>query len=196
MTDLTTDFIKDIEPFFYRRRIVYVDVGAHRGAVYQDFARSGLGIREAHLIEPNPRSFAVLEKAAEAIGGVRLVSCHPLALGAEPGRLRLRAADSMTKVLGAAGDAPAPAAEPAAPAEAGTDGELLERARPELFEIEATTLDALSAGFERRHIGILKLDVEGYEPQVLAGARGLLADQAIDVIYVEAGIDPGNSQQS
>ena len=196
MTDLTTDFIKDIEPFFYRRRIVYVDVGAHRGAVYQDFARSGLGIREAHLIEPNPRSFAVLEKAAEAIGGVRLVSCHPLALGAEPGRLRLRAADSMTKVLGAAGDAPAPEAEPAAPAEAGKDGELLERARPELFEIEATTLDALSAGFERRHIGILKLDVEGYEPQVLAGARGLLADQAIDVIYVEAGIDPGNSQQS
>ena len=134
MTDLTTDFIKDIEPFFYRRRIVYVDVGAHRGAVYQDFARSGLGIREAHLIEPNPRSFAVLEKAAEAIGGVRLVSCHPLALGAEPGRLRLRAADSMTKVLGAAGDAPAPEAEPAAPAEAGKDGELLERARHRMLK--------------------------------------------------------------
>ena len=69
MTDLTTDFIKDIEPFVYRRRIVYVDVGAHRGAVYRDFARSGLGIREAHLIEPNPRSFALLEKAAEAVSG-------------------------------------------------------------------------------------------------------------------------------
>lgn len=205
MTDLTTDFIKDIEPFFYRRRIVYVDVGAHRGAVYRDFARSGLGIREAHLIEPNPRSFALLEKAAEAVSGVRLVSCHPLALGAEPGRLRMRAADSMTKVLGDAGDAPGSepesglesgAAAPGDAAGAAEDGELLERALPAVFEIEATTLDALSARFERRHIGILKLDVEGYEPEVLAGARGLLADQAIDVIYVEAGIDPGNSQQS
>ncbi|WP_299129884.1 FkbM family methyltransferase [uncultured Amaricoccus sp.] len=194
MTELTTDFIKDIEPFFYRRRIVYVDVGAHRGAVYQDFARSGLGIREAHLVEPNPRTFAVLEKAVETVSGVRLVTCHAMALGAEPGRLRLRAADSMTKVLGAA--EPAPEAEVADP-EANADGEVLERAaRADVFEIEASTLDALSAGFERRHIGILKLDVEGYEPQVLAGARGLLADQAIDVVYVEAGIDPANSQQS
>ncbi len=196
MTDLTANFIKDIEPFFYRRRIVYVDVGAHRGAVYQDFARSGLGIREAHLVEPNPRTFAILEKAVETVSGVRLVTCHPLALGAEPGRLRLRAADSMTKVLGD-GAEPAPeagTAEGAAAPEA--EGEVLERARGEVFEIESNTLDALSAGFERRHIGILKLDVEGYEPQVLAGARGLLADQAIDVVYVEAGIDPGNSQQS
>ena len=123
MTELTTDFIKDIEPFFYRRRIVYVDVGAHRGAVYQDFARSGLGIREAHLVEPNPRTFAVLEKAVETVSGVRLVTCHAMALGAEPGRLRLRAADSMTKVLGAA--EPAPEAEVADP-EANADGEVLE----------------------------------------------------------------------
>ena len=52
------------------------------------------------------------------------------------------------------------------------------------------------AGFAPQRISLLKLDVEGYEPQVLAGAAGLLAAQAIDLVYVEAGMDPDGAQQS
>lgn len=191
---MTTQFLKDIKPFFYRRRMVYVDVGAHQGLVFRQVVKAGLKVREAHLVEPNPRTFARLQAAVADVGAVKLCTCHNLALGAEPGRLRMRDADSMTKVIaaeavpGSAVPGSAEAVPGFAEAPAGTP-------LPS-FVVEATTLDALSEGFERRHISLLKIDVEGYESAVLAGASGLLADQAIDMIYIEAGIDPENSQQT
>ena len=61
---LSRKFIADLEPYFYGRPLVYVDAGAHHGKVFVDFAASSLTIREAHLIEPNPRAFAVLRSGS------------------------------------------------------------------------------------------------------------------------------------
>ena len=91
----------------------------------------------------------------------------------------------MTKVVGPAGSG-----------DGRRDGPGRSPPTPGLFEVECTTLDALAAGFESQRISLLKLDVEGHEPQVLAGAAGLLAAQAIDLVYVEAGMDPEGGQQS
>ena len=172
--------LKDIEPFFYLRSVTYVDVGAHRGDVFCEVARSGLRLTEAHLIEPNPTVFTQLERTVHALDPKGRVLCHNFALAERPGRLRLREAGTMTRVIG---PAEAAAAEGGEPPSGRWD-----------FEVEATTLDRLVQDFRQPRISILKIDVEGYESQVLAGARDLLASQAIDFVYIEAGLATGGQQ--
>jgi FkbM family methyltransferase len=183
------NFFRDVEAFFLGEPIRYVDAGAHSGRVFAALLDSGITLGEAHLIEPNPRSFAALEQTVASLAPTAPTHCHPLALGRAPGRLRLRAEDTMTRVLGPAG------AHAAAGAPAGVpDSAALQPGQ--VFEAEATTLDALAAGFDKPQIGILKLDVEGFEDEVLAGAAHLLETQAIDLIYTEVGLDPAGSQQT
>ena len=56
-------FVSDISPYFGGRKIVYVDIGAFRGEVYQALSSQGIGFKEAHFIEPNPQTFSALEAA-------------------------------------------------------------------------------------------------------------------------------------
>jgi FkbM family methyltransferase len=169
-------FLKDIEPFFHTRPVVYVDVGAYDGGVFREVFQSGLKPVRAYLVEPNPASYARLKETVSALGAERIATCYNIALGAEAGALRLRAQDTMTKVL---------AGSRASVAEIDAD-----------FEISAQTLDALAAEFVTSHVSLLKIDVEGFESEVLTGAAGLLRAQSIDMIYIEAGLDPETRQQT
>ena len=56
------------------------------------------------------------------------------------------------------------------------------------------TLDGFCANQSIDRIGLLKIDTEGGDLAVLEGASGLLADQKIDVIEVEAGMSPRNAR--
>lgn len=49
-----------------------------------------------------------------------------------------------------------------------------------------TTLDEFAQKHEIENIRLWKLDMEGYEPQALAGAQRLLAEQRIDALLIEA----------
>ena len=167
-------FILDIEPFFYLRPVTYVDVGAYRGETFAALVASSLAIWEAHLIEPNPESFAALQKAAQSAKSVKQVRCYNLALGSQRGTLLLHAAGTMTKVVVGGQD----------------DPEVGGR-----FEIKSSTLDTLAADLTAGHISILKIDVEGFEEEVLKGAQTLLGAHSVDVVYIEAGIDPNGTQQ-
>jgi FkbM family methyltransferase len=183
-------FLESIEPFFYGKAISYVDIGAHKGDVFAEIVAAGPKLRRAHLIEPNPASFAALTETVARLdtaeGTAAEITCLNRAVSDRPGTLTLRAADSMTRVVGE-GDAGARGG----PAGNG-DGAL----PPGLFQVEAVTLDALVAGFEKPQITLLKVDVEGHEAAVIAGAAGLLAEQAIDMIYIEAGMNPEGGQQT
>jgi FkbM family methyltransferase len=172
------EFLEDIEPFFYGRSLTYVDVGAFVGKVFKRVLASGLKVREAHLIEPNPASLQLLrDNIRESVVG-RTLNVYGLAIGAERGRVRLRAAESMTKVVeGTAADC--------TPLEQTAN----------LFEVECRTLDELAQGFTEGHVSLLKIDVEGFEDRVLAGAGYLLKDQRVDVIYIEVGMNPAGTQQ-
>ena len=64
-----------------------------------------------------------------------------------------------------------------------------------IFEVDCSTLEVLAKEITERHISLLKVDVEGYEVEVLAGGKRLLVEQKIDVIYIEAGINPHGTQQ-
>jgi FkbM family methyltransferase len=180
-TDLKIQkLLSDIEPFFYGRPLVYVDVGAHKGNIFREVHASSLTLRSAHLIEPNPTSFAALETTVRELGAEKVATCYNVAVAAAPQRLQLRDADDMTKVLGPA---------------LGSDG-VFETNDLLSFEAEALTLDGIFQALQSPHISILKIDVEGYEREVFAGAAGLLSTQSIDLIYVEAGLNPAGAQQT
>lgn len=169
------DFIGDIVPFFHKRRVTYVDVGAFQGEVFKRVLASPLNVGEAHLVEPNPES---IRRAKESVSGAfkgQSLNFYDIALGARAGRVRMRAGKSMTKVVEASS--------------ATLD------ANANIFEVDCTTLDALSTQFTERHVSILKVDVEGFELQVLEGADELLREGRIDVVYIEAGMNPQGLQQ-
>lgn len=178
-TDRMADFLRDLEPFFHHAALIYVDIGAHRGDTFREIAASGLNLNRAHLIEPNPRSFEALKEVVAASGAAaRKATCYNMAMAGTTGRLTLCHADSMSQVI----------------ADAAAD--LPEAVHGAVFETEATTLDAMAAAGKLEHVSLLKIDVEGFETEVLEGARGMLDAQAIDVIYIEAGTDPESRQQT
>jgi FkbM family methyltransferase len=171
-----TKFFSDMLPFFYRIPVLYVDVGAHKGEMYKLALQSGLAISEAHLVEPNQRSSKALRELLEQTEFSKKKShIYPLALGSRAGRVVMCDGDDMTKVVD----------QHEAEAEAASN----------VFEAEVLTLDNLSRVFTRQHINILKVDVEGFELEVLGGATELLGTSSVDVIYIEAGLDPLNKRQ-
>jgi len=63
--------------------------------------------------------------------------------------------------------------------------------------IEVKTIDCVLNDFKTPSIDLLKIDVEGYEIQLLEGARQSLAGKKINFIYLETGLDDRfNSIQS
>jgi FkbM family methyltransferase len=66
------------------------------------------------------------------------------------------------------------------------------------MRVPVTTLDRFAETRGINRVSLLKIDVEGFEPEALRGARGLLSARAIDLIlfeysprfYRQRGIDP------
>lgn len=169
-TDAEIDpFVADIRPFFFSKKITYVDAGAYHADVFLRLERLGIVIREAHLFEPNARSLEKLKvnvKAAKAVN----VQIHECALGESIGSCRYVDSASMTRMM----------------FDHESDG----------MTAEVRTLDSMARHITDRHIHLLKIDVEGSECAVLRGAAELLTSQSIDVIYVEAGFSQTNTQQT
>jgi FkbM family methyltransferase len=163
-------FISDVEPFFYGRNVTYVDVGAYNGMTFKAFFRK-LKIREAHLFEPNPHTLKRLLENIKDIS-IPVLRTYPLAVSKSKRTLKFMKASSMTKEISS-----------------DLDNETF-------FEAMSITLDAMTSIFTDGKINILKIDVEGDELYVLKGAKKLLQNNAIDIIYIEAGFDKFTTQQT
>lgn len=134
---------------------LFVDVGANAGA-YTVLAAGAVGALTI-ACEPDPDAVARLRDnvALNGIGG--RVELHEAALGATLGEIAVtREHGPMNQVI-------------AVPGRAGTF-------------VPLTTLDAILAG---RRARLVKIDVEGYEPQVLAGAAASLGDDRVDALIIE-----------
>jgi FkbM family methyltransferase len=134
---------------------VYVDVGANIGY----FARIGSRLvgpaGRVHAFEPLPSALPLLRANAAAYDNVTV---HPVAVGAAEGEI-----DFYVQAMGDTSSAdPDPAAE--------------------RIRVPVATLDTALAGTPR--LDLLKIDVEGYELEVLQGARELIRTH-LPLVYFE-----------
>lgn len=143
---------------FLRAEDVFFDVGANAG-LYTVLACAASGCRVV-AFEPSPGAAAMLERNVAVNDLHGLVTIRRAAVGSEPGSARLTSGAGPMNHVVAARDA-----------------------RPGTVEVPVTTLDA-----EVREFGpptLLKIDVEGYEFAVLAGARETLEAPELRAIVIE-----------
>jgi FkbM family methyltransferase len=135
----------------------YVDVGTNRGQVLGEAVRAApLGRHIA--FEPIP------ELAAEVSASFPAVDCREMAIGAQPGTAEFC---HFRTLDGWSGLRRSPQISD-------------ERGDPEYLSVTVSTLDLQLAGLRPR---VIKIDVEGAELDVFAGARALLADARPLVIF-------------
>jgi FkbM family methyltransferase len=143
---------------FLREDDVFCDVGANLGAY--TLLASGLRKARTVAVEPIRATFEALQRnvGLNNIGG--LVSARNVAVGASKSRLMFTAdLDAMNRVA--------------------LDEDKHER---RLVEVDVLPLDDI---LERTMPLLLKVDVEGFEPQVLAGATQTLASAGLRAIIIE-----------
>jgi FkbM family methyltransferase len=160
--------------------IVILDVGAHFGAVsriYRDlFPKAAL-----HAFEPSPEAFKVLKSSFD---GDRHYHAHQIALCDREGEaeLNINNLSATNSLLPTDSNAPV-VWQPLVKTE-------------EMVTVPTQTLDAFCNEHQIDSIDILKLDVQGAEKKVLAGAVNLLNRRAIKTVYLEMIIAPTYVGQS
>jgi FkbM family methyltransferase len=149
-----------------------VDVGANIGYMTGLFAaRVGVHGRVA-AFEPHPRIFARLRHNTGSLVRARAaasISLHELALGNCDGSAQLIEPAIFGINEGASTVAPGPVA--------------LHPGSTHRFAVRTARFDSL---FPHERIALLKVDVEGFEAEVLAGAAQALAERRIQSLIYEA----------
>ena len=143
---------------------VVLDIGANIGLV--TFILSSIvghaGL--VHAFEPNQEMCLLIEQAI-ARNNVKNVILHRVALGAQDGTLTLYVPSG----------------------NAGAASLITTRQVPgsKMMTVPVHTLSSIMADQPIDHIRLVKLDVEGFEPEVLSGAAELFARQPPDIILFE-----------
>jgi FkbM family methyltransferase len=149
-----------------------VDVGANIGYMTSLFAARVGPSGRVEAFEPHPRIFAQLERNAHsfvpASGAVR-TSLRDIALGSRDGYALL----IEPPVFGINEGTSTVARETVAPELGGGNG----------IEVRSARFDSL---FPDERVELAKVDVEGFEGEVLAGAERALAQRRIHTIIYEA----------
>ena len=142
---------------------VVIDAGANIGYMTVLAASAVSNGGRVLAFEPNPELFELLVRNIENCTDSSVVTARAIALGAHSGSVQLVLPGAL-----ASNDGLSFVGHPRSP---------LDRS----IEVSQTTLDA-AVGHDI--VGVLKIDVEGAEPEVLRGAKHLLRDHRVrDVIF-------------
>jgi FkbM family methyltransferase len=140
----------------------FLDVGAHAG-YFSLLASARVGASgRVFAIEPNPRTFASLERhlTRNRVANVQALMCG---LAEKPGVLALHAP----------------------PSQIDYNATVLPRADWTRVEVPARTLDDCVRDWAIGRIDLMKIDVEGAEPGVLAGGTAALAGGVVRHAMIE-----------
>jgi FkbM family methyltransferase len=149
------------------------DVGAHVGLMSQAFLEA-FPLARVHAFEPHPNSFACLAQLASD-----RLSKHKLALSDAPGEGRFFVYADVE--------------DPTAATPASMNSSLVERRQFGLvagqytrsIAVEKSTVDLVCEQQGIEALELLKIDTEGHEREVLAGARETLASRGVRLVFLE-----------
>ena len=148
-----------------------LDVGANIGAFTAALARAVAPDGAVHAFEPHAPSRRRLERTVE-LNALEGVTVSPLVVGNDRSPVELATYgpgyESWTTTVPRAIDIPGRTLVPTG-----------------ATRLASTSLDLYCAEHGIERIAVLKIDVEGGEPAVLGGARGLLGRGAVDIVLVE-----------
>ena len=166
------DWVRDISrlaPLYARRIETIFDVGANAGQTALEL-RQQFPDAELHCFEPTPATFKLL---SERVGDLQRMHIYPVALGASAGTATLRCFPG-TLINTLATDAPFMQRFP--DVVASTVGSV---------EVPVRTIDDVCREQRIERISLLKIDTEGYDLDVLNGARGMLQAGKVDIVVTE-----------
>ncbi|MGE0152617.1 MAG: FkbM family methyltransferase [Reyranellaceae bacterium] len=149
---------------------VFVDIGAHWGCITLSALTRHPGRVRAIAVEPHPLNLLQLMRAVQANRLGELVEIVPAAAGERPGLARLAFNSTMGHSL----------------LESDT-----RRTTGTPLRVPVVSIDQLLA--ERRDLDgsrlVVKIDVEGFEPEVLLGAKQALESGRVGLLVWERGFD-------
>jgi FkbM family methyltransferase len=151
-----------------RRMNIVFDVGANVGQFALQAMRELPGAR-IYSFEPHPQTFRRLQTAM----ATREISMYQLALGQRSGCATLYEYDEsgdLTQINSLVPDSRFAVAKGLSAAE---------------IEVPCATIDSFCLQENIDHIGLLKIDTEGFDLFVLRGARRMLSEHRVDFVYVE-----------
>lgn len=146
---------------------VIVDIGANSG-IYSLVAAAAAPHASVHAFEPTPEIAARLRRNRH-INGLDNITVHEMALSSADGiatLVRFRGETSDNEGMNFLAGAKVPEGS-------------------STLEVPVRSLDNLFLEYGITQIDLMKLDVQGHEPMVLAGANRLLESGAISMIFIE-----------
>lgn len=144
---------------------VIIDCGANSGDLTLELKRRAPKVRYV-CVEPNPEDFKVLKKNVD----LEFSECVNRALGERNETLNFYVCTEKG------------------------DSSLVEPpSYTEIVDVEVVRLDDLCNEFGIKRIKLLKLEAEGYEPEILNGAAGVL--NSIEYIAVDGGYERGRDNE-
>ena len=176
------------EPFYHFRNLldkpqpVVFDVGAYIGDTIEEFKFS---FPEAyiHAFEPFDESFSILKNRFQKTDGLFL---NNLAVG---NRSLSNANMYITQNKGSSS-----LLQPDKDANEFWEGNPLSIQKA--VKVETTTIDSYCQKYNIKRIDILKIDVQGSELKVLQGAKRILKERRVKLIFTEISIAPNYKEQS
>jgi FkbM family methyltransferase len=137
------------ELFAWRDDEVIVDCGAYDGDTVRALLERSLPFARLLGLEPDPTNYAALRSCVQGLPAdvQARIDVRPLAVGAAPGTLYIDTGGTAASATSA-------------------------DARPGTVAVDCVRLDDLLAG---EHPTFLKMDIEGAEPEALAGAAATIA---------------------
>ena len=161
------DVCRDITRIYNYELDEIWDIGAHMGETASYF-RSKFAKPTIRSFEPIAENFRILQKRCAEISDHH---SYQLALGDEvkPTRIYLQDASVIHSLR--------------------SDLNIPSTNNSNTEEINQTTVDSLFNKLNCHKIDVLKIDVEGYEKNVLKGAESCLEQKLINFIYLETGLD-------
>lgn len=148
-----------IEPLLSKEDIVF-DVGANMGIVANWFAQR---CKHVHAFEPHPKNLETI-KSQQELRNINNITLHNFAIGKTHSKMQLHVKQFHGHhSLGDVHNSPT----------------------IDKLEVDVNTIDEIANNLKIEKVNFMKIDVEGFESDVLYGAKNLLENNKIEYILFE-----------